>query len=103
MNEIPILTNANIVYWLIITIAMLISAVTLGQLWKRHENHRWTLGYVIVFLGGAIMVYLRHWDLNTWGGLLFAVGISGAIKISVQRYRDSIEAERIRDGQTSRQ
>ncbi len=58
----------------------------LGELWMRQENYRWTLGYAVVFGLGMPLVYLNLWDLNTWIGLFFAVGISGAIKVGYQQY-----------------
>lgn len=95
----PVFITANLIYWTIIAITILITTATLGRLWRRHENYRWTTGYVIVFFPGVILVYLGHWDLNTWAGLFFAVGISGAIKVGYERLINSLEAERIRKGE----
>ncbi len=96
---IPVFTNANMIYWLLITIAIAITTMTLGQLWRRQENYRWTTGYAIVFLPGAIMVWLGFWDLTTWIGLFFGVGISGAIKVGYAQFRKSKDAERLRSTQ----
>lgn len=97
-NQVPVFTMANIIYWLFTAILISLTTHTLGRAWKRHENYRWTTGYAAVFLPGAMMVPRGHWDLTTWAGLFFAVGISGVIKVGHEQYVNSRAAERIRRG-----
>lgn len=94
----PVFTTPNLIYWALIALTIFITTATLGRLWRRHENYRWTTGYVIVFFPGVILVYYGWWDLDTWAGLFFAVGISGAIKVGYERLINSLQAEEIRKG-----
>lgn len=97
MNE-PVFTTPNMIYWLVIVVVIAITTTTLGRLWRRKENLRWTTGYAVVFLLGALLVWLGYWDLTTWSGLFFAVGLSGIIKVGYEHYRNSREAELLRRG-----
>ena len=91
-----IFSTANLTYWVAIAITIAITTCTLGQLWRRRENARWTVGYLVVFLYGFFLVYLGYWDQATYIGLFFAVGISGAIKVGYELYRASKDAEKLR-------
>lgn len=91
-----VFTTANLVYWVLIAITIAITTRTLGRLWRRRENARWTTGYAIVFVYGFFLVYLGYWDPTTYIGLFFAVGIAGAIKVGYELYRNSREAEALR-------
>lgn len=96
MNE--FFSTANLVYWTLITMTVVATTATIGKLWRRHENARWTTGYFIIFFYGFFMVHFGHWDANTYLALFFAVGLSGAIKVGYELYRSSREAERLRGG-----
>lgn len=92
-----IFNTANLIYWCVIAVTIFVTTTTLGQLWRRHENYRWTTGYSVVFFYGYFMVYLGYWDAGTYIGLFFAVGISGAIKVGYERLLKSREAARLRE------
>lgn len=96
MNE--FFGQANVNYWFFICVTIFITTATLGQVWKRRENARWTTGYAVVFFYGFFMVLWGYWDANTYLALFFAVGLSGAIKVGYELYRSSREAERLRGG-----
>jgi hypothetical protein len=91
-----IFSTPNLIYWIVIAITVTLTTATLGQLWKRRENARWTTGYAVVFIWGYFLVYLGYWDGATYIGLFFAVGISGAIKVGYEQYRHSREAAKLR-------
>ncbi len=91
-----IFITPNLIYWVLIGITIFFTTRTLGKLWRRRENARWTTGYLVVFLYGFFLVYFGWWDPATYIGLLFAVGISGAIKVGYELYRSSKEAEKLR-------
>ncbi len=93
-----IFNHPNLIYWLFVALTISLATTTLGRLWRRQENARWTLGYAVVFAPGLILVYLGYWDLITWIGLFFAVGISGALKVGYQQYYNSKKADQIRRG-----
>lgn len=97
MNELNVFFSiSNLTYWSIIILTIFLTTLTLGKIWKRHENARWTAGYFVLFFWGFFMVFLGYWDANTYLALFFAVGFSGGIKVGVEKYRSSKEAERIR-------
>jgi len=87
----------NVIYWLVIALVIFIEAATFGVLWKRKENHRWTMGYFTVFLAAVPLVAIGAWDLQTWIGLFFAIGISGAVKIGVESSLSSWLARKLRE------
>jgi len=87
----------NIMYWAAMAVIILVEAATFGVLWRRRENHRWTMGYFTVFLAGVPLLMIGAWDVNTWVGLFFAVGISGAVKVGYESARQSWEARKLRE------
>lgn len=86
----------NLLYWLALALVITIQHLTVGKLWKRQENHRWTLGYATVFGLSIPLVATGRWDLFTWAALFFGVGISGALKTGLEQTRNSAEARNIR-------
>jgi len=96
----------NLLYWLALALIITIQHLTVGKLWKRQENHRWTLGYATVFGLSIPLVAAGKWDIFTWAALFFGVGISGALKTGLEQTSASAEAQHIRRstyGQTKRQ
>ena len=63
-------------FWVILGLIIVIQNLTVGRLWRRKENHRWTLGYATVFGLSLPLVISGRWDLVTWSGLFVSVGIS---------------------------
>lgn len=88
--------SPNLAYWAAIIITVTATTTTVGQLWRRRENARWTLGYFIVFFWGYFMVLFGHFDAGTYLALFFAVGFAGAIKVGYEMIVSSREAERQR-------
>jgi len=86
----------NLLYWLALALVITIQHLTVGKLWKRQENHRWTLGYATVFGLSIPLVAAGKWDLCTWAALFFGVGISGALKTGLEQTSASAEAHSIR-------
>lgn len=103
-DEYPIIVNtSNLAYWLATAATVTASTLTLGRLWRRKENHRWTAGYAIIFLGSFPWVMKRRLDLNTWAALFFATGIAGIIKVGLEGVEESMAAETIRGAINGRQ
>lgn len=86
----------DLMYWGLLFVVIWFEAVTFGDLWKRRESARWTMGYFTVFFLSIPLVVLRVWDVDTWLGLFFAVGVSGAAKVGWEQWRDSRLARRLR-------
>lgn len=86
----------NVLYWLALALVITIQHLTVGRLWRRQENYRWTLGYATVFGLSLPLVATGRWDIFTWAALFFGVGISGALKTGLEQAKDSNEAHHLR-------
>ena len=95
MND-PVFNFQNVIYWLTLALVITTETVSFGLLWKRREAARWTMGYATVFCLSMPLVMLGYWDINTWIGLFFGVGIAGAIKTGFEAYTESQAAARLR-------
>ena len=69
-----------------------------GSLWERpnRESHRWTAQYFAAFLFCIPMVALGCWDILTWAGLFFGLGLCGAVKVGWGAYLNSRRAQQLR-------
>ncbi len=85
-----VMIGYNLIYWLFIAVIIMVATTTVGRRWRQHENARWTLGYLIVFTPGLVLVAWGYWDIRTWAGLFVGVGISGVIKVGYQYYREKM-------------
>ncbi len=92
----------HLVYWSGLALIILLEAATFGILWERKEAHRWTMGYFTVFYLGIPLLILGVWDVKTWIGLFFAVGVSGAVKVGFEAARKSWQARQLRKGDASK-
>jgi len=86
----------NLIYWTLIIVTVCITTPTLGKLWKRQENYRWTTGYFIIFFWSFPFVMAGRLDANTWLTLFFGVGFAGIIKVGYESLHNSQLADRIR-------
>jgi hypothetical protein len=85
----------NLIYWLALVPIIYWEACVFGPLWKKKEAARWTMGYFTVFALAVPLVAAGYWDINTWTGLFFGVGLSGIIKLGWEQIRKSQSAERL--------
>lgn len=73
-----------------------VDRLMLDDLWKRRENHRWTLQYFTAFVVCLLPVLWAGMDVLTWGALFTALGVCGAVKSGYHAYCDSQKAEQLR-------
>lgn len=95
MND-PVFNLPNLIYWLVLGLLIYVEARIFGVLWARREAARWTLGYATVFFLSIPLVAVGYWDTNTWVGLFFGVGLSGAIKVGWETVQKSQAAQEMR-------
>lgn len=89
----------SLAYWALVALTVTITTATLGRTWKRKENHRWVTGYFILFFYGFWMVFFSHWDTKTYLDMLFGLGLAGAIKVGLEQWFNSREADKLRQQQ----
>jgi hypothetical protein len=66
-------------------------------IWRRREAHRWTAQYVLAFAVAMLPAALGSLSLETWAGLFVGLGVCGAIKTGLGGWRDSLQAQKLRD------
>lgn len=98
MNE--FFSIANLIYWTLIITTVFATTATLGKLWRRQENIRWTTGYFIIFFYGWFMVGYGGWDANTYLALFFGVGFAGVVKVGYEAIASSLTAQQLRQRAT---
>ena len=86
----------NLIYWLILALAIALETLTVGYVLRHREAARWTIGYATIFLLSLPLVVWGVWDAATYAAIFVAVGISGAVKVGIQQITDAARAESAR-------
>jgi hypothetical protein len=73
-----------------------IERLLVGDLWRRRENHRWTLSYFTAFVVVLPAVIWARLDVLTWGAVFVGLGVCGAVKVGAHALEDSRRAAELR-------
>lgn len=88
----------NLIYLALVALAQGLGARFFHELWKFHEDFRWTWGYAVAFLMASFMVSQGYWPTpwSVWMGLFGTIGMSAVGKLGYLRISKSLQARKIR-------